>query len=832
VRRPDARFEIAPYEYAAAERLSRELGVSPVFAQVLVRRGLGDAAAARGFLEADAEHPLEAFGGLCEAAAVILGHVGRRSRITVHGDYDVDGITSTAILVRALRTLGADVDWYLPSRIDDGYGLAAATVERLAARGTQLLITVDCAITAVDEVAAARAAGMEVVVTDHHAPRADGALPEAPIVHPRIGGYPCPDLCAAGVAYKLAQALVAGAGEDPSVVDEDLDLVALATVADVVSLTGENRRLVRAGLRRLAGTRKPGLQALMDVARVDPSGVDEGAIGFRLAPRLNAAGRLYRADAGLELLLTPDPARAREIAQELDAVNAERRDVETRIRFEAEALLAEQSAPGAPAHVLAAEGWHAGVIGIVAARIAERHYRPTVLIALDGDEGSGSGRSIPGFDLLAGLTAGSDELLRYGGHRAAAGLTIARNRVEPFREAFVTHAATTLTPEDLVPRERIDAVAPGDALRLELAEELERLKPFGMGNPAVSLLVPAALLADPRPMGEGRHVAFSLAAGGARSRCVQFGAGSSLPCEPGEPVDAAVKLEVNRYNGATEPRLILRNTRCCDAPIDVIGEPDWQTGFEKEITRRLTGTSAATSDPGNSSAADGVRRRPPGGGSTPGAPPGRLERDVRGRGVAGLIADLVNSGDDVLVVTAHAPHRARVLQGRVGGFALTSWHALNDDPGLAKPFAHVVALDPPAAPGVQHLPGEGWTHLAWGEPELGFATRIHQWDYALRAPLAAVYRALREAGGAEGEAIEAMLSGDGGQPRSAALAGRLVRVLAELGLVILEREAPALTVTESPERTALERSAAFRAYQQTLEDGLRFLASSTQRAAA
>ena len=455
------------------------------------------------FLEAEAAHPLEAFGGLREAAAVILGHVERRSRITVHGDYDVDGITSTAILVRALRTLGADVDWYLPSRIDDGYGLAAATVERLAARGTQLLVTVDCAITAVDEVAAARAAGMEVVVTDHHAPRADGALPEAPIVHPRIGGYPCPDLCAAGVAYKLAQALMAGAGEAPDAVDEDLDLVALATVADVVSLTGENRRLVRAGLRRLAGTRKPGLQALMDVARVDPSGVDEGAIGFRLAPRLNAAGRLYRADAGLELLLTPDPKRAREIALELDAVNAERRDVETRIRFEAEALLAEQSAPGAPAHVLAAEGWHPGVIGIVAARIAERHYRPTVLIALDGDEGSGSGRSIPGFDLLAGLTAGSDELLRYGGHRAAAGLTIARNRIDAFREAFVTHAAATLTPEDLVPRERIDAVAPGDALRLELAEELERLKPFGMGNPGRLPARPRRPPRRPAPDGGG-----------------------------------------------------------------------------------------------------------------------------------------------------------------------------------------------------------------------------------------------------------------------------------------------------------------------------------------
>ena len=568
VRRQDARFEIAPYDFAAAEHLGRELGVSHVLAQVLVRRGLGDPVAAQRFLAAEDAHPLDAFGGLRDGAGVILGHVARRSRITVHGDYDVDGICSTAILVRALRTLGADVDWYLPSRIDDGYGLAAATVERLAARGTDLLVTVDCAITAVAEVAAAKAAGMDVVVTDHHSPRADGALPDATIVHPRLGGYPCPDLCAAGVAYKLAGALLEGAGEDPGAADEDLDLVALATVADVVSLTGENRRLVRAGLRKLSGTRKPGLRALMDVARVDPSGVDEGAIGFRLGPRLNAAGRLYRADAGLELLLTADPERARAIATELDTINSERRDVETRIRFEAEALLAEQSSPGAAAFVLAAEGWHPGVIGIVAARIAERHYRPTVLIALDGDEGSGSGRSIPGFDLLAGLEAGADELLRHGGHRAAAGLTIARNRVERFREAFVAHAARTLTPADLVATERVDAVAPGDTLRLELAEELERLKPFGSGNPAVSLLVPAALLADPRPMGEGRHVAFSLAAGGARSRCVAFGAGSSLPAPPGEPVDAAVRLEANRYNGSTEPRLILRCAQPAAAEAD------------------------------------------------------------------------------------------------------------------------------------------------------------------------------------------------------------------------------------------------------------------------
>ena len=306
-----------------------------------MRRGLADPSEAERFLAGVEHHPLDAFGGLRAAAEHILSHVAKQSRITVHGDYDVDGVAATAVLVRALRTLGAQVDWYLPSRIDDGYGLAAATVAKLAARGTDLLVTVDCAITAVEEVAAARAAGLDVVVTDHHTPRADGALPDAPIVHPRLGSYPCPELCATAVAHKLAQALLEHAGEDPALADEDLDLVALATVADVVPLVDENRRLVREGLRALARTRKPGLRALMEVARVDPSFVDATAIGFRLAPRINAAGRLHRADAGLELLLTEDSARAKAIAAELDAVNAERRDVETRILFAAEAQVAE-----------------------------------------------------------------------------------------------------------------------------------------------------------------------------------------------------------------------------------------------------------------------------------------------------------------------------------------------------------------------------------------------------------------------------------------------------------------------------------------------------------
>lgn len=841
---PEVSFSVAPYDYAAAERLARELDVSHVVAQVLVRRGLDRPAAARAFLAAEESHPLDAFGGLREAAALILDHAGRGSRITVHGDYDVDGVCSTAILVRALRTLGAAVDWYLPSRIDDGYGLAAATVERLAARGTDLLVTVDCAITAVEEVAAARAAGMDVVVTDHHSPRADGALPDAPIVHPRLGGYPCPDLCAGGVAYKLAQALLDGAGADPAEADEDLDLVAIATVADVVPLLGENRRLVRAGLRALAGTRKPGLRALMDVARVDPSGVDAGAIGFRLGPRINAAGRLYRADAGLELVLTTDEERARAIAAELDAVNAERRDVETRMLFEAEAQLADMP-PDAPAYVLAADGWHPGVIGIVAARIAERRHRPAVLIALEGDEGAGSGRSIPAFDLLGGLTAGAAELIRYGGHRAAAGLTIARDRVDAFRDAFTAHAASVLSPEDLVPAERIDAVVSGDVLTLSLAEELERLAPFGAGNPPISLLVPAATLAEPRAMGEGRHVACALHAGGARSRAVRFGAGTRLPAEPGQPVDAAVRLEANRYNGMVEPRLVLRHARPAQpASIELVGEPEsFAAGLQAELIRNLvhwvggpegaaSGEPARFAQPGAAASAglevagsvgpeESTHERP------------RPIHDRRGGGIAGLLADLAATGEPVLAIAAHAPHRARALGGRVGGFALCSWAALEDRPELAAPYAHLVAVDPPAHPRQRALlAGSGWAHLAWGEPELEFARRILQWDLGLRSPLADLYRALEAAGGARGDACMALLKGQGPQPRTPALAGRLVRVLAELELVVCDPAGPALEPTPTPQRTALERSPAYRAYRQRLEEGQRFLSGDRIRAAA
>src|SRR4051812_47715573 len=591
----ERRIRLAPCPTADVARLEAELGVSHVVAQVLVRRGFASPDDARAWLEAGERHDASAFCGLDVALALIRRHVDAASRITVHGDYDVDGVCSTAILVRALRSLGADVGWYLPSRLEDGYGLSARTVERLAADGTRLLLTADCAITAVDEVAAARAAGLDVVITDHHTPRADGTLPDAPIVHPALCDYPCPHLCAGGVALKVAEAL------DAPTAAEDLDLAALATVADVVELTGENRRLVRGGLRALATTTKPGLRALMRVARVDPARIDATAVGFRLAPRINAAGRLNRADAGLELVLTDDPGRAAAVAEELDRANAERRHVEQRIRFEAEAQVAEQGER--PAYVLAGQGWHPGVVGIVASRIAERHHRPAVLVALDGERGTGSARSIPAFDLLAGLDACAGHLLRHGGHRAAAGLEIAGDALEDFRAAFEAHAESVLTPDDLVRTERVDAVVAGGDLGHALAEELAALAPFGHGNPSVALLVPAARLADPRPMGEeGRHLRFTLQAGAARSRAVSFGCGGRLPVEAGAPVDATFTLELDEYNGIVEPRLLLRHAQACaPAPAPLVGEP------EDDVEAALLETRDAADDASGASVAAHAR---------------------------------------------------------------------------------------------------------------------------------------------------------------------------------------------------------------------------------
>ncbi len=834
---PAPRLEIPAYDLAAALALERELGVGHVLAQVLVRRGFTDPGAARAFLDpCDAHSPLE-FDGIEAVLQTITSHISAGSRIVVHGDYDVDGVCATAIMVRALRALGADVGWFLPSRERDGYGLAAATVERLARRGTGLLLTVDCGITAVDEVAAARQAGLDVVVTDHHAPRADGVLPSCGIVHPAVCGYPCGELCGSGVALKLAEALGAATAA------ADLELAALATVADLVPLRGENRRIVRAGLAELAGTGKPGLRALMRVSRVDPSALDTQAIGFRLAPRINAAGRMRSPDAGLELLLTDDPERAGEIAAELDSVNAERRAVEQRIGWEADALVAEQGER--PIYVLAAEGWHPGVIGIVASRVVERHHRPAILIAIDADDGAaaaqGSGRSIPGFDLLVALRAGERELTRYGGHRAAAGLTIDPGRVEAFRALVEAHAARVLTPELLTPVERIDAIASGAELGLRTAEELGALEPCGIGNPRSRLLVPGARFDDVRTMGEGKHARFSVRSSGARAQAVAFNWRDRLPDGPenarqrilpsGEAaLDASFRLERNVWNGSVEPRLVLGRARgCVPRPIEVLGEPE---GF---VAAALAEFDADLADSSNPNVSHEISHENSCQRMLAMAAEGRRTLDRRGESPLAVLADACAAGP-TLAVCADVPRRLPGLAPRTGGFAILAGHALAAEPELAAGFAQIVVLDPPSSRLMADCArlGEGFVHLAWGEPELRFVEQMHELEYRLRTSLVSLYRALRLRRRVVGGELEHLLRGDGPHGRSARLAGRLVRVLTELELVSLDRASPAMEFCGPPaaERTELDRSAAYRAYERIYEDGRRFLSSATPRAVA
>src|SRR5215213_9137395 len=636
-----SRWRSDPYEVAGGRRLAEGLGVSPVVGSILARRGFVDLDEARRFLAAEESHDPLTLPGVPGATELILSHVERGSVIAVFGDYDVDGVCSTAMLLRTLRALGADPVWELPSRFDEGYGLSEGAVERLAGRGVELLVTVDCGITAVEPVAAARAAGLDVLVTDHHRP--GETLPDCTVVHPSLGDYGCPELCASGVVLKLSEALYAASGGDPADAREDADLAALATVCDLVPLHGENRRIVREGLVELGRTRKPGLRALMEVGGVAPAELSEQSLGFRLGPRINAAGRMQRADAALELLLTDDDARAGEVARELDLLNRDRQEAETRILFAAEAACAPQGHQGAI--VVAGEGWHPGVVGIVASRLVERWRRPCVVIALDGEGGGrGSGRSISAYDLHAGLAACSEQLIRFGGHRMAAGVELEATAVEPFRRALAAHAAAALSPDDLIPVERVDAVVPGGHLGLDLADDLELLRPFGLGNPQPTLLVPSARFERVTGMGEEKeHSRFTLvAAGGAKSRGVAFGSPPRELAPAQERAhDIALRLEKNRWNGMEEPRVILR-ALCPTEPgeLEVLGE---ERPFWDELQALLTPTgdvSAAVH--GNS-----------------------VVEDRRREGLAGIAGDLFSSGETVLVAVADVPRRRAGLEAVV-----------------------------------------------------------------------------------------------------------------------------------------------------------------------
>lgn len=867
---PDSAVAYAaePYSYADVRALADGLGLSEPVAVTLVRRGYRTPEAARAFLAADESHPASAFDSMAEVVDLVTTAVKAGERITVHGDFDVDGVCATTLMVSTLRGLGADCDWFIPDRIADGYGLTSQNVERLAERGTGLLITVDCGIGCAAEVRRAQELGMEVVVTDHHQP--GETLPACPILHPAVSGYPFEHLCGTAVAWKLAGALRAGPGggspgapsrgvpgdlpPGPAVDDADLDLVALATVADVVPLIGENRALVKRGLAEIRRARRVGLRALMAAAKCDPGTVDEGDLAFRLAPRINAAGRLYRADAGVELLLADDPGRAEQIAGELSRANSERRATEREVDAGAEAARRElpDELREANGLVLAGEGWHPGVVGIVASRLVERHRRPVVVVSLDEEGGGrGSGRSIPGFDLLAALEACSEHLEGFGGHRAAAGLSLRAESLDAFRAAFAAHANAVLGPEDLRPTERIDALVGGVGLGLELAEELGQLAPFGMGNPGVRLMVPSARVTDVRTMGEGKHARFSLHSGSHRALGVAFGR-SSLGVEEEDPVDAAVRLEVNHWNGSVEPRVVLRelyalgDTAEAEAPGADGAHPcrcedaEWWQRFEAEVARE-PGVATLSGMTEQTRHADARRTPIAGGGSA-----------------VARIAELVSSGAGVLAVCADASRRAALASGatglarfnggsgrvacsrcgaealeslaakaRTGGLGLTDYATLERrGPGLADEFEHVVLVDPPRGEGAESLvsAGAGFLHPLFTDSERDFATSVCEAEAPSRQTIAAAFRALREAGEASGPALRAALSGGGPHPLSPETAARCFRVLRELDLLRGEPDRGRGSVgVVSSEGTDLNRSAAFRAYSEAQAQACRFL---------
>lgn len=548
----------------AVAALHESLRLPEPVCRLLVTRGIVQEASARSFLRPRLDQLLDPFGlaGM-EAAVSRLDEALRRGEtILVHGDYDVDGICTAVLYTRVLRELGGRVEPFVPHRLTDGYDLGPAGVAKAREVGATLILTGDCGILAHDAVAAARAVGMDVVVTDHHTP--GESLPAAAaVVNPnrRDCGYPNKGLAGVGVAFKVCQALFAARGEDVDRLLYHLDLVALATVADLAPLVGENRALVRYGLRVLAQTQNAGLRALIRRAGLSAYAgaggtLTAGQVGHVLAPRINAVGRMGEASLAVRLLLTESEVEADRIAQALEEENRRRQAVDRQTLAEAMELLERGFDPDRDrAVVLAGQGWHPGVIGIVASRVVERIHRPTVLIALDpaGGPSRGSARSIKGFHLYEALHHCGEYLERYGGHKAAAGLDIRPDRVEAFRTAFNDYARMVLAPEDLVEEIAVDLELSLREANEEFYRVLRHFGPFGVGNPTPVLVARSVGLSDVRVVGDG-HLKAELVQDGARLSSIGFRMAERLKgvVHDGRPVDVAFQLQESHWNGRTE----------------------------------------------------------------------------------------------------------------------------------------------------------------------------------------------------------------------------------------------------------------------------------------
>ncbi len=568
-----ARWRLRPFD---ADRV-----VAPLIAQLLLGRGVVDAPGASAFFDTKLAglHDPETLPGVVEAADRIVAAIRAGRKIFIYGDYDVDGVCGTSILWACLKLAGAkDVEYYIPHRVEEGYGVNAEALRRLVVEHkAELIITVDCGISAVAEAKLARELGVELIVTDHHTLGPE--LPDASVVvHPRLPGsrYPFGELCGCGVAFKLAWQVCKSFGDGKKAsphlrrfLVESIGLVAMATVADVMPIHGENRLLVRHGLAGLADSSKPGLRALMDLAGcLGRKDLSTGTVGFKLAPRINAAGRLERAMLAVEMLTTDDEVQANKLAQQLDACNTQRQEVERGIVEEAHAMIAAQGGiHGRGAIVLGHETWHPGVIGIVASRLVETYHRPAIVVALGSEHGQGSARSVSGFNLFEAIRACSAGLIGFGGHANAAGLRIPRGHFDEFAALFDGHCRSSLTPDQLQKALNIDAEVPLGALTLRVVESIEALEPFGLGNPKPVLAASRVrVVGEPKFVGDRKqHLQVKFGQGDVAFKAIAFNmAERGKTLQAGMLCSVAFHPSINEWNGRREVQLEVRDFRVED----------------------------------------------------------------------------------------------------------------------------------------------------------------------------------------------------------------------------------------------------------------------------
>ena len=804
---PAASFQIDPCNLDAVDALRRELGCTETLAWVLARRGVTPQQA-RDLIEGDdpaqyaqALHDPFLLGDMAAAVERIRYAIERGERIVVHGDYDADGVCSTTLLVEGLEAIGAtDVQAFLPDRFANGYGLDIGQVERFAHDGVRLLIAVDCGITAVEAVAQANDLGMDVIVCDHHRP--GPVLPDAILCSTRPSDYPFPDLCATAVAGKLVAAL--GGPSGPA----QHELEAIATIADCMPLVGENRALVQRGLRALRTTERPGLRALAEQCGIRTRDIDAEAVGFKLAPRINAVGRISQSERAYELLRAPQEEAAR-LAAAVDATNEERRAIERAIVAEAIEQVDgwSEQARAARIYVVHGRGWHEGVVGIVASRLVERYCRPVVVVS-DGDPARGSGRSIDGVDLHAALGSCDDVLLRWGGHAQAAGVTVDPTRIDELRARLAAWGDTHIGDELLAPRDRIDAIVPGAELRFELVQELERLAPFGTGWERPRLLAAGVVVESMQAVGgDGTHLRCTLRVGDQRVPGIGFGLAPLIGDLVGDRVvDVAMRPSINRFRGVESLQGELDRIYGIE-PLEpcerVLG---WcssgcrhEHGERLDVVHVLTAATGlvtpelADSDPANLPAVEPLLART-----------GTV--DLRHRGIiVEHVAQLLAAGSAVLVVVADVPRRRSLIEpllapGRFGvaAAALISeactplarrarLHRIADDEfesssGRLVVTDHasldvvldaplrwdaVVVLDPPGTSGARdRLAGAnpervGPLHLVFGAREERFTADALRAALDVRSMLAPAYRHLRDIGPLEGTELERMLFGEG-----------------------------------------------------------------------